>query len=161
MIKQDLTRRNRRFSFKCPRWSKLLPLIDNGGLGALSYVSRGNKEETSSAKIIELEQLVRVAQEFEQGIESNQQELALLFGAGSSLGGARPKVLLQNKGIHWLAKFPSVNDKVDIVNLENAALSLAAKSGLDVPQHKVVTAGHFNVLLVKRFDISDQGGAIT
>jgi serine/threonine-protein kinase HipA len=86
-------------------------------------------------------------------------ELSLLLGAGSSPGGARPKVVVfdEENGIHYLAKFPSVKDHVDVVKIEAATMSLAAGSGLTVPSTRLVQCAGKSVLLVRRFDIIPAG----
>lgn len=65
---------------------------------------------------------------FERGV-FQEAEVSLLLGAGSSLGGARPKALVfdETNGEHCLAKFPSIKDQVDVVRIEAATMSLAAK----------------------------------
>jgi serine/threonine-protein kinase HipA len=59
--------------------------------------------------------------------------------------------------IHYLAKFPSIKDQVDVVKIEAATMNLAAKSGLDVPLTTLVQCGSRSVLLVRRFDIIPGG----
>ncbi len=61
-------------------------------------------------------------------------------------------------GSQWIIKFPSINDKFDIIAIEAATLDLARSSGLIVPEFEVVQIGKRKGLLVKRFDIADQGG---
>ena len=57
--------------------------------------------------------------------------LNLLTAPGSSLGGARPKASVMDKNNHlWIAKFPSINDDVDIGGWEMVAHELALRSGI-------------------------------
>jgi len=140
------------------RLASLLPYLQRDGIGALSYQPKGSANANRPAKITELERLVQVANELEQGLQSNDQDLALLFGAGSSPGGARPKALINDANQYWLAKFPSMNDQLPMVRLECATLDLAVDAGLNIPEHRVETCGRFEVLLIERFDINPQGG---
>ena len=77
--------------------------------------------------------------------------------AGSSVGGARPKVLIDDDGA-WLAKFQRGDDSFNQVRVEHACLLLAARAGLDTAQSRVVSTSRGDVLLVQRFDVSDSGG---
>lgn len=55
----------------------------------------------------------------------------LLIAPGASLGGARPKASVSGKdGSLWIAKFPSLNDKIDIGGWEMVASVLAKKVGI-------------------------------
>jgi serine/threonine-protein kinase HipA len=82
-----------------------------------------------------------------------------LLAAGSSPGGARPKVLVRDGDGHWLAKFASRRDEVDEVGLEVASLALARQAGLSVPDFRLapLSAGR-RALLVRRFDLTPEGG---
>ena len=109
--------------------------------------------------MVDLNLLTNAAFRYDSGIELKNEELQLLFRAGSSPGGARPKALIQKEtGSLWIAKFPSCNDKLDLISIEAATLELAKLSGLIVPRFERHKAGGRNVLLVHRFDISNKGG---
>jgi serine/threonine-protein kinase HipA len=142
------------------RLTELLELLSGSGIGALSYQAKGNLAEPVEANVADLEQLVRVAHDVEEGIESDSPELSILFGAGSSPGGARPKVLTNDGTTQWLAKMPSIRDQYSMVPLECAALDLAQNAGLNVPKHKVFECGIYQVLLVERFDIRKNNGRV-
>jgi serine/threonine-protein kinase HipA len=88
----------------------------------------------------------------------NDDELTLLFRAGSSPGGARPKALVTDEGGAYLAKFASIKDHLDVVTLEAAAMELARLSGLETADTRLERFGGRNCLLVKRFDIHPAGG---
>ena len=135
-----------------------MPYLQRDGIGALSYQPKGSENKNRPAKMTELDQLVQVANEVEQGLQSNDQDLALLFGAGSSPGGARPKALIEDSNQYWLAKFPSINDQLPMVRLECATLDLALNAGLNIPMHRIESCGRFEVLLIERFDINPMGG---
>ncbi len=57
-----------------------------------------------------LEDLQRLALNFEEDATSIDGEMALLFQAGSSPGGARPKALINDGERAYLAKFASIKD---------------------------------------------------
>lgn len=77
------------------------------------------------------------------------EELLLL---GTSMGGARPKVVVEHDGALWLAKFNRADDRWNMARMEHATLLLARRCGLQAPDSQVVTVGGRDVLLVRRFD---------
>jgi serine/threonine-protein kinase HipA len=139
---------------------ELLIALGGTGMGALSYFEKDYKKpEVVSASILDLDTLLEAALKFEQGYEFEDEEIGALLRAGSSPGGARPKVLIETKdAVQWIAKFPGVKDDYDVVQIEAAAMSLARKANLNVPETRLIAAGPHHVLLVKRFDIADKGG---
>lgn len=137
----------------------LLLALGNAGLGALSFTDHAKPAPPSEdISILLLSSLVEAAGLFERG-EALDAELALLFRAGSSPGGARPKVVVwdEKTAIHYLAKFASVKDQEDVVKIEAATMNLAAKAGLIVPPTRLVPCGGTSVLLVQRFDVIPAG----
>jgi len=79
--------------------------------------------------------------------------------AGASVGGARPKVLLDDDGA-WLAKFRRRDDSFNHVRVEHACLLLARRAGLDTARSRIISTSHDDVLLVRRFDVTDAGGRL-
>ncbi len=71
---------------------------------------------------------------------------------GTSMGGARPKVVVEDCGALWLAKFNRHDDRWNSARIEHAMLMLAQSCGLTTPDSKVVRVADRDVLLVKRFD---------
>jgi serine/threonine-protein kinase HipA len=132
-------------------------------VGALRFVANGGQPMSGeTAGLIDLAKLAAAADAFEAGLAADPYGLQLLFAAGSSLGGARPKVLVDDRERHWIAKFPSAkrDGRFDIVGLEAVGLDLATEAGLSVPVHKLQTLGGTNrrALLVERFDTTGVGG---
>jgi serine/threonine-protein kinase HipA len=81
---------------------------------------------------------------------STQLEEFLLIG--TSMGGARPKAVVEADEALWIAKFNTITDRWNNARVEHAMLRLAADCGLDVATSRVDTIGERDVLLVKRFD---------
>lgn len=77
------------------------------------------------------------------------QQLQLL---GTSMGGARPKAVVEDDEGLWLAKFPRADDPFNQPRVEHAMLQLAGEIGLNVASSKVDLIGARSVLFVKRFD---------
>ncbi len=86
-------------------------------------------------------------------------ELKFLITGGYSAGGARPKLLVKKNG-YYLAKFSSIHDRTPslLVELEAAGLELGRRCGIEVPHFEVCQVRQRQVLLVKRFDVTAQGG---
>lgn len=77
--------------------------------------------------------------------------------AGSSVGGGRPKVLVEDGG-SWLVKFTRTNDPFNHARMEYVCLLLAERAGIPVPARRIVGAGRFEGLAIRRFDVTDTGG---
>lgn len=77
------------------------------------------------------------------------QELML---EGTSMGGARPKAVVEDDGALWIAKFNRPDDKWNHAKVERAMLELARECGLHIAESRLTTIGNRDTLLVKRFD---------
>lgn len=71
---------------------------------------------------------------------------------GTSIGGARPKALIEDGERKLIAKFSSTTDNYPVVQAEAIAMDLAASAGLNVAPTQMVRVGDRDVLLVERFD---------
>jgi serine/threonine-protein kinase HipA len=81
------------------------------------------------------------------------EDLPLLLAPGSSLGGARPKASVRERGgALAIAKFPHKGDEGNAVLWEAVALTLAAKAAIPIPAWRVETVARRPVLLSRRFD---------
>ncbi|MCY7287978.1 MAG: type II toxin-antitoxin system HipA family toxin [Cryobacterium sp.] len=94
--------------------------------------------------------------------DDGYEALKLLLAAGTgSLGGARPKAaVLDNDGRQLIAKFPHPEDEWDVIAWEATALGLAAAAGVPVPPRRLARVDGRHVLLLNRFDRTDNGGRI-
>jgi serine/threonine-protein kinase HipA len=77
------------------------------------------------------------------------QELLLL---GTSMGGARPKVVVEDNESLWLAKFNRPDDRWNMARIEHTMLMLGRACGLTTAESRVIAIGDREALLVKRFD---------
>ena len=107
-------------------------------------------------QVIQLQALLTAAEQFidgeTQGEPGIPEYVFELLRPGTSMGGARPKnVVEDNEGL-WLAKFPDKTDRWNNARVEGAMLSLAQECGLRVAKHRIDTVGGEDVLLVQRFD---------
>ncbi|OYY94335.1 MAG: hypothetical protein B7Y41_08430 [Hydrogenophilales bacterium 28-61-23] len=140
----------------------LLQALAGQGLGALGFYppNQPPSEEANAAATLELQTLLDAAQRLERdGDSAIDDTTRSLLAAGSSPGGARPKALVYDEHGQWIAKFPSRRDDVDMVGLEAASLELARLAGLETPDFRLLELSDSRrVLLVKRFDLTQQGG---
>jgi len=95
----------------------------------------------------ELHELIRKVQDNEP-VPPEQRSL---ISPGATMGGARPKALIDIAGEQWVIKF-SDGDPADTPLIEHAAMTLAQKAGIRTAQTKSVrlTLGH--AVAIKRFD---------
>ncbi len=107
-------------------------------------------------KTIQLEKLQRLADSLirEQVGEPDEaavqvQELMLL---DTSMGGARPKAVVEDDAGLWIAKFNRPDDRWNNPKVEYAMLELARQCGINAAISRIETVGGKNVLLVQRFD---------
>ena len=126
--------------------------------GALSF---GHSEKPPAPKrvfnkTIELKELEKTARAILKenkkidGYEAEQIERLFLFG--TSMGGARPKVVVEDRSGLWLAKFNKPEDKWNFARVEHTMLSLAKKCNISTVESKVIRIAGRDILMVKRFD---------
>jgi serine/threonine-protein kinase HipA len=133
--------------------SELTYLLESGSdrAGALDFQFSPSEYIPRTAMNATLEELLESAERVEKGVPLTPELDQALFH-GSSIGGARPKALIENQGKKYIAKFSSTTDLYSVVKAEYIAMKLAALSGLNVAPVKLVGAAKKDVLLVERFD---------
>ena len=78
-----------------------------------------------------------------------------LVSPGATLGGARPKALLDIKGVQWVVKFAEAGDPVDSGAVEHAAMRLAALAGIAVCDTFTIPLAkkkYGHAIAIRRFD---------
>ena len=101
-------------------------------------------------RLQELADLIITDEDLPEGPEAEQAQ-KLMVG-GTSMGGARPKAIIEDESGLWIAKLRHPEDKWNDARVEHAMLMLARECGLQVAESKVVTIGEHDAVLVKRFD---------
>ena len=94
-------------------------------------------------------------------LEAGEPFSASIDGAllhGSSIGGVRPKALLDDGKRKLIAKFSSSTDPYPVVKAEALAMELARRVGLNVASTKLTTSLGHDVLLIERFDRTTTAG---
>jgi serine/threonine-protein kinase HipA len=142
---------------KPPRLSTLEYLYfsgDNrfGALGvstsATEYLPRWHSPLPALPDVHTLHTLVRQVEAGEPVDES----LRRLVTPGATLGGAKPKALIEMDGAQWVLKFGEAGDPLDSPLVEHAAMTLAARAGIDVCETRALRLADGHAVAVRRFD---------
>ena len=116
---------------------------------ATQYVPR-RKSEATYEELIEAASLIEKGTPLTLGLDQ-------ALNHGTSIGGARPKALIDRGDRKLIAKFSASGDLYSVVKAEFIAMKLAAACGLDVAPVSMIEAGGKDVLLIERFDRTRAG----
>src|SRR6267142_1119428 len=134
----------------------VLALDDVARVGALRFRLNAESPFLAAATgklppLVRLSALLRATDAIHNETETAQ-DLRFLLGAGSPLGGARPKAAVSLADDRLaIAKFSKPDDTRDIGAGEILALSLAGQAGIQVAEHRVVPVGKQSVAVITRF----------
>ncbi|MDF0535749.1 HipA domain-containing protein [Shewanella sp. A32] len=128
-------------------------LLESGSdrIGALDFQLSAHDYIPRSSRNASMEELMQSAERVEKG-EPLTPELDQALFHGSSIGGARPKALIEGDNRKFIAKFSSSSDMYSVVKAEYIAMRLAQMVGLKVAPVRLEKAAGKDVLLVERFD---------
>ncbi|MFN7103369.1 MAG: type II toxin-antitoxin system HipA family toxin [Pseudorhizobium sp.] len=136
-----------------PEISELIYLLQSGSdrIGALDFQASATEYVPRRAAQASLDELMEAAALVERGIHLPP-ALEEALNHGTSIGGARPKALINGDTKRFIAKFSSSTDTYSVVKAEFIAMRLACASGLDVASVSMTRAAQKDVLLIERFD---------
>lgn len=97
--------------------------------------------------VARLHELVQMVLDNEQVPEAEKR----LISPGVTMGGAKPKALLQLDGAQWVVKFAD-GDAVDTPLVEHASMTLAHKAGIRVAPTMAIRLVGGHAIAIKRFD---------
>lgn len=120
-------------------------------IGALDFQASPTAYTPRQTSTASLDELLYASELVEKGVALSY-ELGQALLHGTSLGGARPKAIIQDKDRACIAKFSSSTDAHNVVKFEYMAMRLASESGLKVAHVDWVNRSGKDVLLVERFD---------
>ena len=120
-------------------------------VGALDFQHSPSEYVPRAAQTATLEELLSAAEKVEKGVPLAPDLDRALFHA-TSLGGARPKAMIQDGDTNVIAKFSSSTDTYNVVKAEYVAMRLASRAGLNVAPVSLEHVAGKDVLLVERFD---------
>ena len=108
------------------------------------------REGSPLPRLGQAQQLGEVVAKIEASEPISAQE-ARIVRAGGSLGGAKPKALIEIDGEQWVIKFFN-GEPVDTPLIEHAAMTLAARAGIAVAATRVIALDGQHAIAVRRFD---------
>lgn len=132
---------------------ELTYLLESGSdrIGALDFQRSPSEYIPRTAQNVSLVELMDSAERVEKGLPLSEELDEALFH-GSSIGGARPKALIEQDDKKYIAKFSSSDDLFSVVKAEFVAMRLATLCHIKVPEVSIVKTAGKDVLLIKRFD---------
>jgi len=133
--------------------SELTYLLESGSdrIGALDFQISPTVYEPRAPNSATLAELMESAERVEKGVPLSP-ELDQALHHGSSIGGARPKALIEDDAVKHVAKFSSNSDVYSVVKAEFIAMRLASLCGINVAPVSLITVSGKDVLLIERFD---------
>jgi len=137
---------------------ELTYLLESGSdrIGALDFQHSPTDYVPRIAHSVSMEELIESAERVEKGMPLTPELDQALFH-GSSIGGARPKALIEDQGKKYVAKFSTSTDLYSVVKAEFIAMRLAEMAGLNTAPVKLAQAANKDVLLIERFDRVPKG----
>ena len=158
----NLYSRKEHKSFNANKISDMLGVLGPSRIGALSIVPFDQEEPPAylgGASSEKLEQAELAAQQLDTGdfesLTLDDASLVFLGSNGTGVGGARPKALINDCGIEYLAKFNRRTDQFNMARTEHACLLMANALGICNTQAHVRTSiNNREVLMQERFDIA-------
>ncbi|GHE81790.1 phosphatidylinositol kinase [Camelimonas fluminis] len=136
-----------------PEISELTFLLQSGSdrIGALDFQASATEYVPRLAAQASLDELMEAAALIEKGVPLTP-ALDQALNHGTSIGGARPKALIDDGAKKFIAKFSAANDTYSVVKAEFIAMKLASACGLNAAPVSMTHAAHKDVLLIERFD---------
>jgi Uncharacterized protein related to capsule biosynthesis enzymes len=123
------------------------------GFGLNNTPPAPRKEFNKTIALPQLQTLVdTIVNDEDAAIGAANPQIQDLLLLGTSMGGARPKAVVEDDGGLWIAKFNRTDDAWNSARVEHAMLVLARKCGIETAESRVERVADRDVLLVKRFD---------
>lgn len=149
-----------RHLYKPPRLSTLEYLYFAGDerFGALGVSTSAQRYEPQPRAVLPVVGDVPALYELVRRIEAGEpvdEALQRLVAPGTTLGGARPKALIEIDGHPWVLKFADAGDPNDSPLIEHAAMTLAARAGIAVCETRAIALVDGHAVAVRRFDRAD------
>jgi len=122
-----------------------------GALGVSTSAGSYRPQAVSPLPRLEdAQQLSEVAAKIEASEPVSDLE-AKIIRAGGSLGGIKPKALIDIGGEEWVIKFFN-GEPVDTPLVEHATMTLARRAGIDTAETRVIRLASANAIAIRRFD---------
>ena len=157
---------------KLSSFDYLIGIDDYSRMGAFRFKVNADepfictKNNLSIPPLTSIRELILASKEIEKSEEKNvlpnKKWIKQLIQPGTSLGGARPKAsVVDDKGVLYVAKFPSRKDDYDVAQWEYLCHLLAKEAGILAAETSTIKAGEtYHTLLSQRFDRTTDGKRI-
>jgi serine/threonine-protein kinase HipA len=144
---------NHRLGELMVEFGDLTYLLESGSdrIGALDFQASADHYEPREVAHATLDELATASNRIETGQPLTASLEAALI-RGTSIGGARPKAIIEDDDRKLIAKFSSTTDTYPVVEGEFVAMELARRVGLDVARVELAIAAGRQALLIERFD---------
>lgn len=139
----------------------MLDNISPAYAGALCVTPSNRKSKPLLSGGVDIERVAKVIHKEVNLADANAFDEAILMTLyrGSSIGGARPKILARDKGEACILKFKRRDDPLNMVAAEHASMTLSGHAGMHVAKTEVIQlSSEFDALKVSRFDLSGDHG---
>lgn len=132
---------------------ELTYLLESGSdrIGMLDFQRTAHAYAPRQKQNASLDELLQSAERVDLGVPLTA-VLDQALQHGTSIGGARPKALIEAGDRKFIAKFSANTDLYSVVKAEQVAMRLAQRVGLDVAPVQLTQALGKDVLLIERFD---------
>jgi serine/threonine-protein kinase HipA len=122
-----------------------------GALGvSTSATAYSPRSSSTLPRLSQVQHLSEVIAKIEAAEPLSEVE-ARIVRAGGSLGGAKPKALIEVSGEQWVVKFFN-GEPIDTPLVEHATMTLASHAGITVAQTQVIHLTGANAIAIRRFD---------
>lgn len=167
----------------------MLCYLGKRAIGALEFKPAIHDKILSLSSVVEIENLVRLADEvlnrrqnFRATLASGNQSAMDILKVGTSAGGAKPKAIIawneatnevrsgQVKATesftYWIIKFDGIADKklndnpIGIGRIEYAYYLMAEDCGINMSESRLLSDGKYSHFMTKRFDRADDGSKL-
>lgn len=128
----------------------MLSCTNQNRIGALVVMDQDPQPQPEAVPL-SLTALYEMAMAIQYGLDVPL-DIRRLLTQGGSLGGARPKASISDKGALWLAKFPLREDPFNIELAEAGTMALAQQCHIQTADFRCVDINQCKVFLIKRFD---------
>lgn len=133
---------------------EMFAYVSTNAVGAISLGLGPDLATSKSEPPVSFRDLQQVAEVFAKAMADEElpAEVDYLLEQGTSLGGAQPKCPVIYENEEWIAKFENHKTPIKFPRLEFAAMLLARRAGITVPEIRLEELSGKAVYLIKRFD---------
>jgi serine/threonine-protein kinase HipA len=149
-------------------WGRDQLYRDHGDLDEFDYLLKGPADGVGNVafgdepKVLQAYSLAAL-DDVSRGFPPEDSQIANVVHPTTSMGGAKPKLLVEDAGAFWIAKFPEKGDPVRFLAAnEHVMLEMAKDCGIDSAESRLHSLPDGRqIILVRRFDLAKCGDEVT